>query len=206
MTTTTRFILVMMLSLMAIAVKSAVPGSMDYQGYLTDQNGAPIDGDVEITFQIYDNELATVSLWTDILDVPIDAGPDLGVPYPDTGPGRQLRWVLGKVYSGEEITEEEFEQRAAAYWPGTRAQLETFTMGLHERGEEDVYLERIAVSNDTWIVADFHDKRFGLRRPATEIADRLDRQRLVSRSDERTCEGLRRGRGIDGDEHQSTGR
>lgn len=43
-----------------------VPQMINYQGYLTDNTGAPIDGVVDITFRIYDDPTAGNLLWDEV--------------------------------------------------------------------------------------------------------------------------------------------
>ena len=43
----------------------AVPEVINYQGYLTDAGGNPLNGDVAITFSIYDLEVSGTALWSE---------------------------------------------------------------------------------------------------------------------------------------------
>ncbi len=44
----------------------AIPELINYQGYLTDDGGNPVaDGDYQLTFRIYDQEVGGVPLWTE---------------------------------------------------------------------------------------------------------------------------------------------
>ncbi len=45
--------------------KAAVPGQINHQGYLTDDTGAPINGDVELYFTLYDGELGGTAVWSE---------------------------------------------------------------------------------------------------------------------------------------------
>ena len=44
---------------------SAVPGVINYQGYLTDTGGNPLNGEVAITFRIWSSEVAGTELWSE---------------------------------------------------------------------------------------------------------------------------------------------
>jgi hypothetical protein len=44
----------------------AVPMKINYQGYLTDSDGSPFDGTVDIKFAIYDAEAAEESIWSEV--------------------------------------------------------------------------------------------------------------------------------------------
>jgi hypothetical protein len=65
-----------------------IPPSLNYQGHLTDDAGAPVDGTVTMTFRIYDVDAGGFPLWTDIRSVTVDHGVfsvELGVvsnPFP----------------------------------------------------------------------------------------------------------------------------
>jgi microcystin-dependent protein len=49
--------------LFSSALFSQVPQTMDYSGKLTDGNGSFINGQVDITFRLYDNETGGTALW-----------------------------------------------------------------------------------------------------------------------------------------------
>ncbi|MFC1888762.1 tail fiber domain-containing protein [Thermodesulfobacteriota bacterium] len=54
---------------------AAVPQEINYQGYLTDDSGNPIDGGVEMLFAIYDQEIDGSELWSEgPMTVPVDDG------------------------------------------------------------------------------------------------------------------------------------
>jgi len=44
----------------------AVPMNISYQGFLLDNNGSPINGDVTITFNLYATDIDNQSLWSEI--------------------------------------------------------------------------------------------------------------------------------------------
>ncbi len=53
----------------------AVPQLINYQGYLTRPDGAPLDTVVSITFTLYDNAMGGTSLWTEMQpSCPVEAG------------------------------------------------------------------------------------------------------------------------------------
>jgi len=55
-------ILITLLSLISFSV-FAVPPAISYQGYLTDPSGSPVDGNVDITFSLYDAETSGSHSW-----------------------------------------------------------------------------------------------------------------------------------------------
>jgi hypothetical protein len=60
------FCLVVYLSVAVVAVvRAAIPSTINYQGYLTDQNGASVDGTVSATFRIYDSDTNGTLLWNE---------------------------------------------------------------------------------------------------------------------------------------------
>ncbi|MEO1573498.1 MAG: hypothetical protein AAFU65_00900 [Pseudomonadota bacterium] len=61
---------------LAISVTStaAVPGSFNYQGYLSDASGAPIDGSVEVLFEIFNVPIGGAPLWSDTQTVDLAQG------------------------------------------------------------------------------------------------------------------------------------
>lgn len=62
------------LTSLATTSLATVPGTISYQGYLTDGNGAAIDGSVVVTFAIYATDLGGVPLWSDAELVSVDTG------------------------------------------------------------------------------------------------------------------------------------
>ncbi len=60
------------------AAPQAILGSIDYQGFLTDDNGRPLNGDTNITLRLYDTPTGGVALWTEAHTgsnaVPVDDG------------------------------------------------------------------------------------------------------------------------------------
>ena len=52
-----------------------VPGMVHHQGYLTDADGVPITGDVEVLFSIFDQETGGAELWSEgPMTVPVTDG------------------------------------------------------------------------------------------------------------------------------------
>ena len=58
-------ICVLVLLVMLPVSASAVPELINYQGYLTDAGGNPVNGDVAITFRIWDAEVGGTELWSE---------------------------------------------------------------------------------------------------------------------------------------------
>ncbi|UCD18399.1 MAG: hypothetical protein JSV44_05690 [Candidatus Zixiibacteriota bacterium] len=55
--------------------QAAVPAKINYQGYLTDAAGNPVDGMVDMTFKIYNVDSGGTALWTETqLDVEVTNG------------------------------------------------------------------------------------------------------------------------------------
>jgi trimeric autotransporter adhesin len=53
---------------------SAVPGTINYQGYLTDSAGTPINATVSIVFSLYDTASAVTPLWSETQNVVVASG------------------------------------------------------------------------------------------------------------------------------------
>ncbi len=51
--------------LISFPVYAAVPQTMNYQGYLTDASGVPVNGTVSMTFKLYDVASGGAELWTE---------------------------------------------------------------------------------------------------------------------------------------------
>jgi hypothetical protein len=65
------------LSLLALAsiTTAQVPNQMQYQGYLTDDVGTPLDTTVDMVFVIYDDSIGSGTVWTEThLDVTVENG------------------------------------------------------------------------------------------------------------------------------------
>ena len=59
----TSFVLITALSIFLAPAKAEVPGQVNYQGYLTDTDGYPIDGIVDMEFAIYSQEFEGSPIW-----------------------------------------------------------------------------------------------------------------------------------------------
>jgi hypothetical protein len=55
----------LMLGLMSQLGWAEIPNMINYQGYLTDSDGSPIDGTVNLTFSLYDTDSGGSPLWSD---------------------------------------------------------------------------------------------------------------------------------------------
>jgi hypothetical protein len=78
---------VLMFSVFINQIQAAPPTTLDYQGFLTNSSGAPIDGPVTIDFRLYNVELGGISLWSEPHAVTVNQGVfsvELGatVPFP----------------------------------------------------------------------------------------------------------------------------
>ena len=65
-----------MLSLLLalLAPAHAAPGVVPIQGVLTDSAGAPVDGDVSVTFRLVTNDTGSIQVWTDTVTVSATEG------------------------------------------------------------------------------------------------------------------------------------
>ncbi len=62
------------LSLFIISLAGALPHEMNYQGYLTDSNEIPLDGDYLMSFALYDVQEGGSSVWAESQTVNIENG------------------------------------------------------------------------------------------------------------------------------------
>ncbi len=60
-----RYVLIMVLALWSATARGAVPQLVNYQGYLTDPAGNPLDTTVAMTFTLYDDQASGTQLWTE---------------------------------------------------------------------------------------------------------------------------------------------
>lgn len=67
-------ILVLMLMICIVILSAEVPNLIDFQGRLANANGYAIDGNVSITFTIYDSETNRTALWTETQSVDVTDG------------------------------------------------------------------------------------------------------------------------------------
>jgi len=58
----------------ALSAAAQAPATLNHQGYLTDASGEPLDGNVLLTFSLYDVEADGAPLWTEILGLEVDEG------------------------------------------------------------------------------------------------------------------------------------
>jgi hypothetical protein len=105
-----RISLYLIVMILAAAVSADIPHIITYQGQLTDSNGAPLEGDFQITFTIYDMPENGTALWTSgPQTVPVGGGLfnyDLGsqIPIPDSVFMQHFeRWLGIQVESEPEM-------------------------------------------------------------------------------------------------------
>ena len=53
------------LAALALPAAAAVPDGINYQGYLTNADGTPVDASVSITFNVYNVDIGGEPLWSD---------------------------------------------------------------------------------------------------------------------------------------------
>ncbi|GAB5536715.1 MAG: hypothetical protein Rubg2KO_29640 [Rubricoccaceae bacterium] len=58
----------------ALPAVAQAPATLNHQGYLTDASGEPVDGNVLLTFSLYDVDTDGTALWTETQGVEIDQG------------------------------------------------------------------------------------------------------------------------------------
>ncbi len=69
------FYVFLTVSLAAAFVHAAIPQTVNYQGYLTDADGLPLNGAFSMEFQIYDAEIEGALLWSEQqTEVAVDSG------------------------------------------------------------------------------------------------------------------------------------
>jgi parallel beta-helix repeat protein len=66
--------LVLLLTLLSSAGYAQIPQKMNYQGYLTNASGVPINGTVQMVFSIYHVSSGGSSLWTETQNVTVNQG------------------------------------------------------------------------------------------------------------------------------------
>jgi len=60
------FLVIFLMTFLLFSISSAaVPQTINYQGYLTDSGGTPIDATVQITFSLYNVATGGTALWTE---------------------------------------------------------------------------------------------------------------------------------------------
>lgn len=65
---------VSLLCLFIFSAQAAIPDKLDYQGYLTDSSGSPINGTVNISFSLYNIDSGGIALWSDTQAVTVTNG------------------------------------------------------------------------------------------------------------------------------------
>lgn len=71
---TTIVLAALMILTVPLVSYSAVPQTINYQGYLTDKNNVPVNGVTSITFSIYDVNAGGTALWTETQSIDVSAG------------------------------------------------------------------------------------------------------------------------------------
>jgi hypothetical protein len=106
--TRTGLLLLLAALLCALPVQAQMPETIAYQGYLTDTDGAPLDGSVNLNVRLYDASAGGTALWTeDQLGVPVAGGVfsvQLGQEEPLDGVAfDQPLWLAVRVNGGNEL-------------------------------------------------------------------------------------------------------
>ncbi len=103
--------ILLILTILPVMAYAEIPQTINYQGYLTDSEGNPVDGDVKMTFSIYDVATGGTALWTETKDVTVNYGVYsvvLGTEDPSSNPLNlpfDVPYYLGvKVGTDEEMT------------------------------------------------------------------------------------------------------
>jgi hypothetical protein len=65
---------ILVLSILSLTVFADIPNKINYQGYLTDSGGTPINGPVSMQFSIYDTPTGGSVLWTETQSVAVNNG------------------------------------------------------------------------------------------------------------------------------------
>jgi len=64
----------LLLAILHVSAHAAIPHQINYQGYLTDPQGTPIDATVSIIFSIYSQSSGGTGLWTETQNVTVTDG------------------------------------------------------------------------------------------------------------------------------------
>jgi hypothetical protein len=67
-------VVILLATLLPLVVFADVPQRINYQGYLTDSGGNPVDGSVNIVFSIYDVAAGGTAIWTESQTVAVNKG------------------------------------------------------------------------------------------------------------------------------------
>ena len=65
---------VLLVVLCVSAGYAAIPETINYQGYLTDSDGVPLDGPVAMVFSLYDVSTGGTALWSESQNVSVNNG------------------------------------------------------------------------------------------------------------------------------------
>ncbi|GMR21612.1 MAG: hypothetical protein BMS9Abin36_2214 [Gammaproteobacteria bacterium] len=66
--------IVTLLYLFTLPAQAAIPDDLDYQGYLTDSSGSPVNSSVNVTFLLYNVGSGGIALWGDTQSVAVNNG------------------------------------------------------------------------------------------------------------------------------------
>lgn len=103
------FCLMLLLVILPTGIKAEIPNLIDFQGSLTDTDGNPVSGDVEIIFSLYAVPAAGAVLWQETKTITVTDGiyaTSLGstVTLPDTVWDSTQLWLGIKVGSDAEMS------------------------------------------------------------------------------------------------------
>lgn len=97
----------MLMFLFPSGMFAAIPSKIDYQGYLTNSSGVPVNGTVSITFTLYDAETEGTVLWSETQTIAVSNGifnVTLGASNPLTLPFHTPYYLGIRVESDPEMT------------------------------------------------------------------------------------------------------
>ena len=69
-----RLVFIVLLVCFTLPIHAAIPNYLDYQGYLADSGGVPVNTTVSITFTLYSDAGGTTSVWTEAQNVTVSNG------------------------------------------------------------------------------------------------------------------------------------
>ncbi|MEO0560187.1 MAG: hypothetical protein AAF170_18630 [Bacteroidota bacterium] len=97
----------LLLQVGAFSAAAQAPATLSHQGYLTNANGEPVDGNVLLTFRLYDADAEGTELWAETVGVEVNEGlfhATLGETEPLSGLTFDAPYWLGiTVNSGDEL-------------------------------------------------------------------------------------------------------
>ena len=67
-------VILLSVSIMAGDARSVIPDKINYQGYLTDSDGAPVEGLVTMVFSLYAVSMGGTALWSESQNVSVSNG------------------------------------------------------------------------------------------------------------------------------------